>query len=97
MDFEQKDIALAAGFDRGGERLRQVTMREPTVNDTLAAQKAGGGKSGQVEIALLANLCEMSPAEVGSLTMRDYGRLQDALRDFTDPQEDDQAQTTFGA
>ena len=62
---------------RGG---RFVRMREPTVADQLATK----GTPEEREIALIGNLCEVSPDEVRALTLRDYRRLQVALMGFTD-------------
>lgn len=57
-----------------------VTMREPTVDDQLATK----GTPEQREIAMVANLCGLSPAEIGKMTARDYRRLQTALLGFLD-------------
>lgn len=54
---------------------RVLTMREPRVEDQLAAK----GGNDEREIALVANLCEIAPAEIRALTIRNYKRLQQAL------------------
>lgn len=54
---------------------RVLTMREPRVEDQLAAK----GANDEREIALVANLCEIAPAEIRALTIRNYKRLQQAL------------------
>lgn len=59
---------------------RTITMREPTVADQLATK----GTPEQREIAMVANLCELAPDEVGKLTARNYKRLQQALLGFLD-------------
>jgi hypothetical protein len=56
-------------------------MREPFVDDQLAADSAGSS-SALSEIALISNLCEISPEAVRSMTMRQYSRLQTALSVF---------------
>lgn len=81
-DLDRVTVEFAAGFERAGARVRSVSMREPTVADNIAAEKSAKSAAEQ-EIALIANLCELSPTEVASLTMRDYRRLQDALLGFT--------------
>lgn len=55
---------------------RQIAMREPTVEDQLAVAK---GSDAEREIALVANLCDLTPSEVKSLSLRNYRRVQAAL------------------
>lgn len=55
---------------------RQIAMREPTVEDQLAVAK---GSDAEREISLVANLCDLSPSEVKSLSLRNYRRVQAAL------------------
>lgn len=55
---------------------KKIAMREPTVEDQLAVAK---GSDAEREIALVANLCDMAPAEVKALTLRNYRRVQAAL------------------
>ena len=55
---------------------RQISMREPTVEDQLAVAK---GSDAEREIALVANLCDLTPSEVKSLSLRNYRRVQAAL------------------
>lgn len=62
---------------RGG---RTITMREPTVGDQIATK----GSAEERELALIGNLCLLSPEEVRALTLRDYRRVQDALLSFQD-------------
>lgn len=59
-----------------------ITMREPTVKDLRAANKSSKS-SEDVELSLLANLTELSPAELDALTLRNYGRVQEAFKLFT--------------
>lgn len=59
---------------------RIILMREPTVADQLATK----GTPEQREIAMVANLCELAPDEVGKMTARNYKRLQQALLGFLD-------------
>ncbi|WP_299084336.1 phage tail assembly protein [uncultured Ruegeria sp.] len=63
-----------------GTEVSSLTMREPTVADELAIEKI---KSvGERESQAIANLTEQSPEAIRGLTMRQYGRLQDAYGVF---------------
>ena len=75
-------VTLASGIDMQGARVKVVTMREPTVADQIAAQEIKGTAAAQ-EVALIANLAQISPDEVKSMTLRDYRRVQEALVGFT--------------
>lgn len=77
-----KKIPLEKGFDRNGQVVKELTMREPTVEDQLSAQE-GNKSAARAEVALIANLCEATPQEIGSLSLKDYGKAQDAYADFT--------------
>jgi phage FluMu protein gp41 len=75
-------VTLAAGIDISGARVKVVTMREPTVADQIAAQEIKGTAAAQ-EVALIANLAQITPDEVKGMTLRDYRRVQEALVGFT--------------
>jgi len=62
----------------GAETRDRLTLREPTVNDQLVTFDMAGS-NGVKEVALVANLAEIAPADVHSLTLRDYARVQRAL------------------
>ncbi len=89
MDFLKQNadgsvtIGLTRGFVRDGAQINAVTMREPTVGDQIAAEAAGATNAAR-EIALFGALCQLTPAEVTSIKMKDYGRLQVAYRGFLD-------------
>lgn len=74
-------IALARGV--AGALSKTVTMREPTVGDQIAVSAMPGSDAAK-EVALFANLCEVTPEEIKGLTMRDYTRLQQGYRVFFD-------------
>lgn len=71
-------VTLIKGIDVDGAKVKTLTLREPTVADQLAAQSAPGGNAG-AEVALIANLSQMTPDDIKKLTLRDYSRAQDAL------------------
>lgn len=74
-------IALGRGIDIDGTTVKALTMREPTVADEIAADAVKGSKAAQ-EVAFIANLCEITPADLHKATSRDYRRLQDGLALF---------------
>jgi hypothetical protein len=76
-------ITLSRPLEVNGAKLETLTMREPTVGDQLAASKVKGDEA-EKEVAFFANLCEIAPADVQRLPVRDYARLQAAFGGFID-------------
>jgi len=76
-------IDLATPVDLDGTQTRQVTMREPTVQDQLDVQAIKASEAHR-EVTLMANLCDLTPEQVKAMTMRNYRRLQGALEVFTE-------------
>lgn len=77
------DIALSKALKIDGADIKVLRMREPTVADQLAAQKASGSDAEQ-EMAMIANLCQVAPADLHQLTLRDYKKVQAAFLGFID-------------
>lgn len=77
------DITLAGSLDVDGAKVNSVRMREPTVSDQEASSEMNGSDAAR-EIAMFANLCQLSPADIRKLTLRDYKRLQTAFLGFMD-------------
>lgn len=77
------DITLSKPIKIDGAEIKVLRMREPTVADQLAMDKSGGSAAEQ-EITLVANLCQVAPADLHQLTLRDYKNVQAALVGFTD-------------
>lgn len=77
------DITLAKPADFGGEQRSVLRMREPSVEDQLAASNVKGS-SGAQEIAMIANLCEVTPDDIRALKLRNYSRLQAGVMLFID-------------
>lgn len=78
-------VTLTKPMSIDGAQVSEVVMREPTVQDLLAAEMIAKGQSAATqEITMFANLCTVSPDQIKALTMRNYGRLQDAFKLFTD-------------
>ncbi|MBU3035448.1 phage tail assembly protein [Tritonibacter mobilis] len=78
-DEETITVTLAKGIIAGGEKRTEITLREPTVGDNMAARQSAKGDNAGHEVNLLANLAGLSPDEIRSAKMRDYTRLQEAL------------------
>lgn len=71
-------IDLLFPLDNGTERL---VMRRPKVRDQLVVDKSSAGIA-EREVNLFANLCEVTPGDIGDLDMADYGELQEKYRGF---------------
>lgn len=63
-----------------GVALKSIVMREPRVSDQLAVDNISS--SAKSEVMLIANLCDVSPETIEGMTMRQYGRVQDAYQAF---------------
>jgi uncharacterized phage protein gp47/JayE len=77
------DVKLSRAIEISGVKTDTVRMREPTVADQEAAGNIQGTDATR-EIMTFANLCEIAPDEIRSMTMRDYKRLQSAYVTFID-------------
>ena len=76
-------VDLGRTVTLGGKPVDSVTLREPTLADHLAAEKAAKGV--ELDAVLIANLLEeTTPAEVKALPFRVFRRLQEALQHFLD-------------
>lgn len=75
------EVALSRAIDIDGAAVKVLRMREPTVGDQLAIDDMKGGESVR-EVALLANLCEVSPEDIKRLTLKDYRALQQVFMGF---------------
>ena len=75
------DVALSRPMVIDGAQVKALRMREPTVADQLASEEMKGSDSAR-EIAMLANLCEVSPDDIKRLTLKDYKKLQAAFLGF---------------
>ena len=74
-------ITLSRAYDG----LNQIGMREPAVQDLLSAELQAKGKSdAEQEITMFANLCEITPDFIKCLGLKDYKRIQESYRLFTE-------------
>ncbi|MGR6871250.1 phage tail assembly protein [Pseudomonas sp. HK3] len=67
--------------NEAGHAINELSMRRPKVRDMITADKSAASE-GEKEIAMFANLCEVTPDQIQDLDMKDYGKLQDAYQDF---------------
>lgn len=81
QDAGSVDIQLTKAIKIDGVDVKTLRMREPTVADQLASQKAGGDQAEQ-ELAFIANLCQVAPIDLHQLTLRDYKKVQTAFLGF---------------
>jgi hypothetical protein len=86
---ENDDGSITVKFDDmkrppkiDGTEVKSLTLREPTVNDQLIADK-GSSHAGDKEVSIIANLTEQAPEAISGMTLKQYGRLQDAYAFFT--------------
>ncbi|WBO60537.1 MULTISPECIES: phage tail assembly protein [unclassified Acidocella] len=77
------DVVLSRALDLSGSKTTVLRVREVTVDDQLTVEEMKGSEA-RKEISLFANLCEVSPADIAKLPLRDYARLQASLGVFTD-------------
>ena len=77
------DIELSKPITIDGAQVKALRMREPTVGDQLAVDKMGGTDA-EKEIATLAALCMLKPADLHQLSLRDYKKVQAAYLGFLD-------------
>jgi hypothetical protein len=75
-------VTLVKAATINGEKVTEITMREPTVGDLKRAQKSKGTDA-EKDVFLIANLCEIAPADIDALTLRNYSRVSECLALFT--------------
>jgi len=80
-DLGYVDIPLSRPMNIDGAQINVLRMREPTVADQLASEEMKGSDSAK-EIAMFANLCEVTPDDIKRLTLKDYKKLQVAFMGF---------------
>lgn len=81
MSDEARTIELGHPVDVAGEHIARLVLRAPRVRDMLAAEKTGGTDA-EKEVAMFANLCEVSREVILELHAADYMALQKAYAGF---------------
>jgi len=74
-------IELKYPIEVAGETITSLNLRRPKVRDMLAADKTEGGEA-EKEVAMFANLCEVSREVILELDGADYHRLQEEYSGF---------------
>lgn len=69
-----------------GQTYAVLTMREALVSDRLAVDGLGLDQA-ELEIALVAHLCDVPVGVIREMALVDYGNIQKALMDFPYPPE----------
>lgn len=70
-------IKLLSPVTVDGEKIESLTLRELTVDENIALQKSHGEKTAiEQDKYFFALTCGVSPAAIGSLKQRDWGRLR---------------------
>ncbi|SME96299.1 phage tail assembly protein [Desulfovibrio gilichinskyi] len=75
------EIKLEYPVEVGGVPLDKINMRRPKVKDQLVAKKSSKSQD-EIEVQLFANLCEVAPAVIENMDMKDYSKLQKEYRSF---------------
>ena len=78
------DIKLEFPIKVAGATVDAVRLRRPTVKDLIAADSIGGDNAARKELAVFASLSGLAPADLESLDLKDYRKLQEAYSSFLD-------------
>jgi hypothetical protein len=78
-------ITLDEPIKIDGVLIHELSLRRPRVRDLLIASKKETSES-EREVNLIANLAEIPAEAVKDLDMRDYLKIQEALKDFLSPE-----------
>lgn len=78
IDFSDRPVRI------DGTEVKQLTMREPTVDDEMTGQQMGKGNDREAECIIFANLTGLAPDNIKGLKLREYKRLQVAYVGFLD-------------
>ena len=74
-------IKLTTPITMNGTQIAEVTLRRPKVRDRLAVERMGTTDA-EKEVALIANLTELSKDTISELDLLDYSLIQEALQGF---------------
>ncbi|MCY4472128.1 MAG: phage tail assembly protein [Kistimonas sp.] len=77
----RETIQLTYPILSDGVETDTLHIRRPKVSDMLAAEGAKGSEA-RKEINMFATLCEVSPAAIEELDLKDYRQLQKAYESF---------------
>ena len=81
--MDRTTVELKYPIKVDGTEVRSLSMRRPKVRDQLAAAKIGKDKTDEEkEVRMFADLCEVTPENVGDLDVEDYRQLVEAYKGF---------------
>ena len=79
-------VKLSTPVTAGGRMIREITFREPTVDDMLTAEAAGGGEL-RSTVAMLASMAGVELNVMKALTRKDFQRIGKATAPLLDDGE----------
>lgn len=77
------EIKLSKPIVVDGQTIHVLMMREPTVADQLAMDKAGGSDADK-ELSMIAMLCMLKPSDLHQMTLKDYKKATATFLGFID-------------
>ena len=78
---QKENITLRHPVTHQATEYTELSMRRAKARDSRDAQR-GGGTAADIEIRMMANLCEVPPEVIEELDMADYSRLQKVYEGF---------------
>ncbi len=70
-------VKLSTPVTAGGKIVRELTFREPTVDDMLTAEAVGGGEL-RATVAMLASMAGVEMEVMKAVTRKDFQRIVSA-------------------
>ena len=74
-----KKIKLSYPVASAGAEVTEISMRRPKVGDMLVGKKQSDEEK---EVAIFANLCQITPEAIREMDLGDYKKLQEAFQGF---------------
>lgn len=78
---DRVQVELKYPIDHDGKTLKSISMRRPTVGDTLGVQKGATGAP-EIELRLVALLTGLPMDVIAKLDMKDYTQVQQVMREM---------------
>lgn len=83
-------VKLSTPVTAGGKLVRELTFREPTVDDMLTAEAVGGGEL-RATVAMLASMAGVEMEVMKAVTRKDFQRIVSATAPLLSDGEDEEA------
>jgi hypothetical protein len=74
---DRVSVKLSRPIKLSGVSVNTITLRSPTIRDVRGAKKLSKDDKEYQEIILFASLSGVGPEEIETLSLKDYGRLQE--------------------